>query len=83
MSITAECIECVIEHGMIKLPKSLRLPDGSKVLVKIESMRNTTQRKKIARELAGCWSNDVTINKVFSEIIDERGSYFGREIAKL
>jgi hypothetical protein len=77
MSITAECI---IEHGMIKLPKSFGLPDGIKVLVNIEPLQQTAQRKKMARELAGSWSGDVTISTVFSEIADERNSYFGRDI---
>lgn len=77
MSITAECI---IEHGMIKLPKSLRLPDGIRVLVNIEPLKQTAQRKKKLLELAGSWSSDATISTIFSEIADERSSYFGREI---
>lgn len=77
MSITAECI---IEHGMIKLPKSLRLPDGIRVLVNIEPLHQTAQRKKKVCELAGSWSSDQTINTIFSEIANQRSSYFGREI---
>lgn len=77
MSITAEC---KIEHGMIKLSKSLGLPDGIRVLVNIEPLHQTSQRKKMARELAGSWSSDATISTIFSEIADERSSYFGREI---
>ena len=78
MSISAECI---IEHGMIKLPQSLRLPDGIKVLVNIEPLQQTAQRKKMARELAGSWRGDNTISTIFSEIAEERSSYYGREIA--
>ena len=77
MSITAKCI---IENGTIKLPKSLRLPDGIRVLVNIEPLKHTAQRKKMVRELAGSWSSDVTISTIFSEIAEERSSYFGREI---
>ncbi len=77
MSITAECL---IEHGMIKLPKSLCLPDGIRVIVKIEPLQQTAQRKKMARELAGGWRGDATISPIFSEIADERSSYYGREI---
>lgn len=78
MSMTAECI---IEHGMIKLPKSLRLPDGIRVLVNIEPSKKIAQRKKMLRELAGSWCNDATISSIFSEIAEERSSYFGREIS--
>lgn len=78
MSLTAECL---IEHGMIKLPESLRLPDGIRVLVKIEPLQQTAQRKKMVRELAGSWRGDTTIIQIFSEIADERSSYFGREIS--
>ncbi len=77
MTITAECI---VEHGMLKLPKSLSLPDGIRVLVNIEPSHQTVQRKKIARELAGSWNGDVTINTIFTEIAAERSSYFGRDI---
>jgi hypothetical protein len=77
MSITAECI---VEHGMIKLPASLSLPDGIRVLVNIEPLQRATQRKKAALQLAGSWRDDLTINSIFSEISDERSSYFGREI---
>ncbi len=78
MSITAECL---IEHGMIKLPESLHLPDGIRVLIKIEPLQQTAQRKKMARELAGGWRGDTTISPIFSEIADERNTYFGREIS--
>ena len=77
MTITAECI---VEHGMLKLPKSVNLPDGIRVLVNIEPSHQTIQRKKIARELAGSWNGDESINTIFTEIADERSSYFGRDI---
>lgn len=80
MSMTAEC---VIEHGMIKLPKSLRLPDGLRIVVSIEPSKKIIQRNKMLRELAGSWRNDTTISSIFSEIAEERSSYFGRDVSIL
>lgn len=77
MAITAECI---VEHGMLKLPKSLSLPDGIRVMVNIEPTHQTVQRKKIARDLAGSWHDDATICTIFSEIAADRSSYFGRDV---
>lgn len=77
MSITAKCI---IDHGMIKLPQSISLPDGMRVLVNIEPLLKNAQRKKIARELAGSWGKDASIDLLFTEIEKERHAYFGREI---
>lgn len=77
MSITAKCI---IDHGTIKLPQSVSLPDGMRVLVNIEPLLKNAQRKKIARELAGSWGNDTSIDPLFIEIEKERHAYFGRDI---
>lgn len=77
MSITAKC---TIDHGTIKLPQSVRLPDGMRVLVNIEPLLKGAQRKKVARELAGSWGKDTSIYSVFSEIEMERHAYFGRDI---
>ena len=77
MTITAKCI---IDHGMIKLPQSVALPDGMRVLVNIEPLFKSVQRKKIARELAGSWGKDASIDAVFTEIEEERHTYFGRAI---
>ena len=62
MSITAKCI---IDHGTIKLPQSIGLPDGMRVLVNIEPLLKNAQRKKIARELAGSWGKDTSIDLLF------------------
>lgn len=78
MSLTAEC---VIEHGMIKLPKSLRLPDGLRIVVNIEPSKKVAQRKKMLSDLAGGWRNDTSISSIFSEIAEERSSYFGRDVS--
>lgn len=77
MPITAKCI---IENGVIKLPRSVKLPDGMKVLVNIEPLLSNAQRKKVARDLAGSWEKDTFIDSVFSEIDAERHSYFGRDV---
>jgi hypothetical protein len=77
MPITAKC---TIEHGTIKLPQSLSLPDGMTVLVSIEPLPNIVHRKKAARELAGTWKMDTSIDKVFSEIDAQRHVYFGRDV---
>ena len=77
MPITAKCI---IKHGAIKLPESLKLPDGMKVLVNIEPLLSDAQRKKAARGLVGSWKKDTSIDSVFSEIDAARHSYFGRDV---
>ena len=77
MSITAKCI---INHGTIKLPQSISLPDGMRVLINIEPLLKNAQRKKIARELAGSWEKDASIDLLFTEIEKERHAYFGRNI---
>jgi predicted DNA-binding antitoxin AbrB/MazE fold protein len=76
-TITAEC---TIEHGVIKLPPSLGLPDGVKVLINIELLLNHVQGKKVARELAGIWKDDASITTVFSEIDTNRHGVLGRDI---
>jgi hypothetical protein len=75
MPITAKCI---IEHGMIKLPPSLGLIDGTKVLVNIEPLLHKSSNKAIARELAGSWGADDSIDLVFADIAAQRHSYYGR-----
>ncbi len=77
MSITAKCI---IDHGTIKLPQSISLPDGMRVLVNIEPLLKNAQRKKIAQEIAGSWGKDTSIDLLFTEIEKERHAYFGRDI---
>lgn len=77
MNITTKC---TIEHGMIKLPPSLGLIDGMKVMVNIEPLETKISKKTLVRELAGSWSSDNSIDMVFGEIDAERHSYYGREI---
>jgi len=77
MTITAKC---TIKDGMIKLPESAGLPNGTKVLVSIEPLSRSANRKKVTRELAGTWSQDASILDVFTEVEAERHAYFGREV---
>ena len=77
MSITARC---TIEQGMIRLPPSLSLPDGMKVLITVEPVLTGAQRKKIARELAGSWGEDSSITPIFEKIDEERHAYLGRDV---
>jgi predicted DNA-binding antitoxin AbrB/MazE fold protein len=73
-------IKSKIEKGSIRLPKKVGLPDGTRVLVKIERILKTKEKLKLISELSGSWSNDPTIIPIFEEIDKERHSYFGREV---
>lgn len=78
--MNTKTVECTIEHGVIKLPPSLGLSDGMKVLVNIEPLLTHAQRKKAARELAGIWKNDASIASVFAEIDVKRHADLGRDV---
>jgi hypothetical protein len=56
------------------------LPDGTRVLVKIEPILKTKVRLKVISELSGSWSNDPSVIPIFEEIEKERHSYFGRKV---
>jgi hypothetical protein len=77
MTIT---VKSKIEKGSIRLPKKVGLPDGTRVLVKIEPILKTKIRLKVISELSGSWSNDPSVIPIFEEIEKERHSYFGREV---
>jgi len=77
MAIT---VKSKIEKGSIRLPKKVGLPDGTRVLVKIEPILKTREKLKIISELSGGWSDDPTIISIFEEIDKERHGYFGREV---
>lgn len=78
MTIT---VKTKIEKGSIRLPKKVGLPDGTRVLVKIEPILKTKEKLKVISELSGGWSDDPTIILVFAEIDEERHRYFGREVS--
>jgi len=77
MAIT---VKSKIEKGSIRLPRKVGLPDGTRVLVKIEPILKTREKLKIISELSGGWSDDPTIISIFEEIDKERHGYFGREV---
>ena len=74
-------VKSKIEKGSIRLPRKVGLPDGTRVIVRIEPVLKSRAKLKIISELSGAWSNDPTIIPIFEEIEQERHSYFGREIS--
>lgn len=78
MTIT---VKSKIEKGSIRLPKSVRLPEGTRVLIKIEPILKTKEKLKIVSELSGAWSNDPTIMAIFQELDQKRHEDIGREVS--
>ena len=70
-------VKSKIEKGSIRLPKKVGLPDGTRVIVRIEPVLETKKKLKIISELSGAWSDDPTIINIFKEIEQERHRYFG------
>jgi predicted DNA-binding antitoxin AbrB/MazE fold protein len=77
MTIT---VKSKIENGLIRLPKKVCLPDGTRVIVKIDPILKTKEKLKIISELSGSWSNDPTIMPIFKDLGQKRHNNFGREI---
>ena len=77
MTIT---VKSKIEKGWIRLPKKVRLPDGTRIIVKIEPILKTEDKQKIVSELSGAWSDDSTIMSIFEELEQERHHDPGREV---
>jgi len=46
-------LNSVIEKGAIRLPDNIPFPDGTKVIVRIDPIRNTRAKRKIIDELSG------------------------------
>ena len=69
-----------IEKGSIRLPKKVCLPEGTRVVVKIEPILKVKEKRDIASELCGTWSDDPIIVCIFEEIEQERHRYLGREV---
>jgi predicted DNA-binding antitoxin AbrB/MazE fold protein len=78
MAIT---VKSIIEKGSIRLPKKVDLPDGTRVIVRIEPVIKTKEKLKIISKLSGAWSDDTTIPSIFKAIDQERHRYFGREVS--
>ena len=77
MTIT---VKSKIEKGWIRLPKKVRLPDGTRIIVKIEPILKIKDKQKIVSELSGGWSDDSTIMPIFEELEQERHHDPGREV---
>jgi len=77
MTIT---VKSKIEKGWIRLPKKVRLPDGTRIIVRIEPILKTKDKQKIVSELSGAWSDDSTIISIFEELEQERHHDSGREV---
>jgi uncharacterized phage-associated protein len=78
MTIT---VKSKIENGSIKLPKNVHLPDGIRVIVKIEPILKTKEKRKIISQLFGTWSHDPTIMSIFDELDQNRHQDIGREVS--
>ena len=74
-------VKSKIEKGSIRLPKKVDLPDGTRVVVRIEPVTKIKEKLKIISELSGAWSDDPTIPPIFRAIDQERHRYFGREVS--
>ena len=74
-------VKSKIEKGSIRLPKKVSLPDGTRVVVRIEPVTKAKEKLKIISELSGSWSDDPTITPIFNAIDQERHCYFGREVS--
>jgi len=78
MTIT---LKSKIEKGSIRLPKKIGLPEGTRVIVRIEPIIKAKGKHKIISELSGPWSGDTTIASIFKTIDQERHGYFGRGVS--
>ncbi|MDQ7837679.1 MAG: DUF104 domain-containing protein [Thermodesulfobacteriota bacterium] len=73
-------VKSKIERGSIRLPKKVRLPEGTRVMVRIEPILKIREKREIVLELCGAWSDDPSILPIFKEIEGELHRYFGREV---
>ncbi|NQT55672.1 MAG: hypothetical protein HQ551_05550 [Desulfobacteraceae bacterium] len=73
-------VKSKIKKGLIRLPKKVQIPDGTRVIVEIEPILKTKEKQKIISELSGSWSNDPTIISIFNELEQKRHNNIGREV---
>jgi predicted DNA-binding antitoxin AbrB/MazE fold protein len=66
--------------GMIRIPQKVKIPEGTKVIIKIEPALRSAEKRKIISSLCGAWSDDATIATIFEEIEYERHQYHGKEV---
>ena len=77
MTIT---VKSKIEKGLIRLPKKVHIPDGTRVIVRIDPILKTKEKQKMISELSGSWSGDPTIMSIFKEFEQKRHQNIGREV---
>jgi len=77
MTIT---VKSKIEKGLIRLPKKVHIPDGTRVIVRIDPILKTKEKQKVIAELSGSWSGDPTIMSIFKELEQKRHQNIGREV---
>jgi len=77
MTIT---VKSKIEKGSIRLPKKVNIPDGTRVIVRIDPILKTKEKQKVIAELSGSWSGDPTIMSIFKELEQKRHQNIGREV---
>lgn len=72
-----------IIHGRrIDLDQEARLPDGVPVVVHIEPQEISLQeRHGLVAATAGAWAGDSSLDKLFEEIAQSRGSDAGRTVS--
>jgi len=75
MTITARC---KVEMGNIRLPRNINIPDGTQVIININTILKNRDKQKIVEEISGAWSDDPTITPIFEKIECDRHEYFGR-----
>ena len=68
MTIT---LKSKIENGSIRLPKKIDLPEGTRVIVRIEPVIKAKEKQKIISELSGSWSGDASIAAIFKAMYGE------------
>ena len=61
-------VTTTIASGRIRLPKRVKIPDGTKVIVTIKPALKADKKRKIISSLCGAWSDDASIIPIFEEI---------------
>jgi hypothetical protein len=65
----------------VELEQPLSLPDGSPVLLSVESLSDSDEdRGHRLRDLSGAWKTDPSISVIFEEITQERRGHKAREV---
>jgi hypothetical protein len=67
-----------IENRAIKIPRWVKIPDGTRVTFNIKTFLTKEDKKEIAQSLRGAWAKDTSINSIFNKIDKKRHKYRGR-----